>query len=197
MRANHIWGRARLHFVVRATRIASVTIALCSGAAAAQDSTLENGARIRIQSSNEKQMLEGTFRSFSADSVIFSPGLDTSKQALPLSRVGKIEVSRYNLRARSVLTDAAIGTAVGLGGTIAIAGGCVLFHGDCLGLVFGAPIMIGGGFVIGALIGSQHRSEHWYQVYPRERSANLLIGPAPRGGMLVGMSVPFGSAPTR
>jgi hypothetical protein len=197
MPANHISGEARHRCVARAALIVSASIALWSGAAAAQDNTLENGARIRIQSSNEKQVLEGTFRSFSGDSVIFSPGLDTSKQALSLSRVGKIEVSRYNLRARSVLADAAIGSAVGLGATLAIAGGCGIFHGDCLGLIFAAPAMIGGGFLIGAVIGSQNRSEHWYQVYPQERSANLLIGPSARGGVLVGLSVPFGSAPSR
>ena len=107
-------------------------------------------------------------------------------------------MSRYNLRARSILTDAAIGSAVGLGGTLAIAGGCAVFHGDCgLGLILITPALMGGGFLVGALIGSQNRSQHWDQVYPQERSASLLIGPMPHGGWAVGVSVPFDEAGSR
>jgi hypothetical protein len=105
-------------------------IALVSPAAA-QDVALAPGSHIRIQSADEKQIQEGTFRVLTPDSLIYSPGLATSTQSIPLSSVGKIEVGRYNLRARSVLRDAAIGSAVGLGGTLAFAGGCQAFHGDC------------------------------------------------------------------
>jgi hypothetical protein len=176
----------------------SSMLALALSSAAAQDSALVNGSRIRIESTNERQVLEGTFRSLTPDSLIFSPGLDTSTQTLPLSSVGKIEVSRYHTRVRSVLASAAIGSAVGLGATLAVAGGCQVFHRDCgLGLVFASPFVVGGGFLIGALIGSENRSQHWRQVYPPERSASLSIGPTPHGGLAIGLRVPFGSAPTR
>jgi hypothetical protein len=178
--------------------VALVAIALVSPRVAAQESGLTPGAQIRIQGADEKQFHEGTFRALTADSLIYSPGLATSTQSLPLSMIGKIEVSRYNLRARSVLRDAAIGSAVGLGGTLAIAGGCLAFHGDCgLELILATPVLIGGGFLVGALIGSQERSQHWEQVYPPERTASLLLGPAPRGGVLMGVSIPFGGASTR
>ena len=112
--------------------------------------------------------------------------------------IGRIEVRRYNIRARSVLRDAAIGSAVGLGGTLAVAGGCLAFHKDCgLGLILVTPALVGGGFLVGALIGSEDRSQHWDQVYPPERSASLLVGPMPRGGFGIGLSVPFGEAASR
>ena len=173
-------------------------VALVSPAVAAQDSALAPGAQIRIQGTDGKQLEEGTFRALTSDSLTYSPGLATSSQSIPLARVGRIEVSRYDLKARSVLTDAAIGSAVGLGGTLAIAGGCLVFHSDCgWGFILATPVLIGGGFLVGALIGSQHRSQHWDQVYPPERSASLLLGPAPRGGVLMGVSIPFGGASTR
>jgi hypothetical protein len=173
-------------------------LALASPRAAAQESALAPGALIRIQGADEKHFHVGTFRALTPDSLIYSPGLATSTQSMPLSMIGRIEVSRYDLRTRSVLRDAAIGSAVGLGGTLAIAGGCVAFHGDCgLGLIVVTPVLIGGGFLVGALIGSQDRTQHWEQVYPPERSASLLIGPMPRGGFAVGLSVPFGEAGSR
>jgi hypothetical protein len=182
----------------RAPLIAAIAIMLAVNSARAQDSVLTPGSQIRIQSSDEKQVHEGTFRALTADSLLYSPGLATSIQSIPLASVGKIEVSRYNLRARSVLTDAAIGSAVGLGGTLAVAGGCAVFHGDCgVAVILITPVLIGGGFLVGALIGSQNRSQHWDQVYPPERSASLLIGPMPHGGFAIGLSVPFGEAGSR
>jgi hypothetical protein len=173
-------------------------IALASPDAAAQESVLAPGALIRIQGADEKQFHEGTFRALTPDSPIYSPGLATSTRSMPRSMIGKIEVRRYNLRARSVLRGAAIGSAVGLGGTLAITGGCLAFHSDCgLGLVVVTPLLIGGGFLVGALIGSQDRTQHWDQVYPPERSASLLIGPMPRGGIAIGLHVPFGEAGSR
>jgi hypothetical protein len=173
-------------------------IALASPSAAAQDSALAPGALIRIQGADEKHFHEGTFRALTPDSLIYSPGLATSTQAMPLSMIGRIEVSRYDLRARSVFRDAAIGSAVGLGGTLAIAGGCLAFHSDCgWGLILSTPLLVGGGFLVGALIGSQDRTQHWDQVYPSERSASLLVGPMPHGRFGIGLSVPFGEAGSR
>lgn len=175
-------------------------IALVSPAAA-QDSALAPGALIRIQGADEKQFHEGTFRALTPDSLIYSPGLATSTESVPLARVGKIEVRRYDLRARSILRDAAIGSAVGLGGTLAIAGGCLVFHSECggngLAFIVITPVLVGGGFLIGALVGSQDRSQYWDQVYPQEQSASLLIGPMPGGRLAIGLSVPFGDAGSR
>jgi hypothetical protein len=194
MHAIHTVDNIRFCSIARAALIASAAIVSWSSAAVAQDSALAPGSHIRIQSEDDKQLHEGTFRALTSDSLIYSPGLATSTRSIPLSSVGKIEVSRYNLKARSVLTDAAIGTGIGLGGTLAIAGGCAVFHSDCFELIVAAPLLIGGGFLVGALIGSQNRSQHWDRVYPPERSASLLIGPMPQGGFAIGMSVPFGSA---
>jgi hypothetical protein len=197
MRAIHMSNRVRLRSIARAVSIAFAAITSWSSTAAAQDSALTAGSRIRIQSADDKQLHEGTFRAMTPDSLVYSPGLATSIESIPLASVGKIEVSRYNHKARSVLTDAAIGTAIGLGGTLAIGGGCAVFHSDCFELIFAAPALIGGGFLAGALIGAQDRGQHWDQVYPPERSASLLIGPMPHGGIAIGLSVAFGSAPTR
>jgi len=196
MRAIHMSDSIRFRSAVRAVSFAFAAIVSWSSAAAAQDSALTAGSRIRIQSADDKQIHEGTFRALTPDSLIYSPGLATSIESLPLSSVGKIEVSRYNLKA-PVLTDAAIGAGIGLGGTLAIGGACAVFHSDCYVLILAAPALIGGGFLAGALIGSQNRGQHWDQVYPSERSASLLIGPMPHGRFAFGMSVPFGSAPTR
>jgi hypothetical protein len=197
MRAIHVADSIRFRSAARAMTFAFAAIVSWSCTAAAQDSALTPGSRIRIQSADDKQIHEGTFRALTPDSLVYSPGLATSIESLPLSSVGKIEVSRYNLKARSVLTDAAIGTGIGLGGTLAVGGACAVFHSDCFVLIFAAPALIGGGFLAGALIGSQNRGQHWDQVYPSEQSANLLIGPMPHGRFALGLSVPFGSAPAR
>ena len=184
--------------VHRAPVIVAIALMLAVNTARAQDSVLTPGSQIRIQSSDEKQVHEGTFRALTPDSLSYSPGLATSTLTIPLAAVSKIEVSRYDLRARSVFRDAAIGSAVGLGGTLALAGGCLAFHSDCgLELILATPLLIGGGFLVGALIGSQDRAQHWDQVYPPERTASLLIGPTPRGGFAIGLSVPFGDAGSR
>ena len=193
----HMSEAVRFRCAARAVSIAVAAIVSWSSTATAQDSALTAGSRIRIQSADDKQIHEGTFRALTPDSLIYSPGLATSIESLPLSSVGKIEVSRYDVKARSVLKDAAIGTGIGLGGTLAIGGACAVFHSDCFVIIFAAPALIGGGFLAGALIGSQNRGQHWDQVYPSERRASLLVGPMPHGRFALGMSVPFGSAPTR
>ena len=197
MPASQMLARVDFRCLARPAWMVFATLTLWFNGAPAQDSALVAGSRIRIQGADDKQVQEGTFRALTPDSLIYSPGLSTSAQTISLARIGKIEVSRYDLRARSVLADAAIGSGVGLGGSLAIVGGCALFHGDCLGPILAAPVLIGGGFVIGALIGTQHRSQHWDQVYPQERSASLLICPMPHGGWAIGVSVPFGEAESR
>jgi hypothetical protein len=182
--------------LLRVTIFTAAAIAFWSNEIAAQDSTIAAGSHIRIQRADEAEIREGTFRAFAADSIRFSPGLDTATETMPLSRVGKIEVVRYRSGAGSVLRGAAIGSGVGLGATLAAAGGCRLVKHDCdLGLVLLSPIVIGTGFLVGALIGADERSEHWSRVYPSDRRASLLIGPMLHGGFALGLSVPFGSAP--
>jgi hypothetical protein len=183
--------------VICAVISASVLIALSSSAIAAQDTTLVNGSHIRVQSVDDSTIREGTFRASTADSLRFSPGLDTSTETIALSRVSKIEVMRYRTGAGSVLKGAAIGTGVGLGATLALAGGCGLIkQNDCsLRFVLISPVIIGAGFLVGALIGADERGEHWSRVYSLERRASLLIGPMPHGEFALGLSVPFGSAP--
>jgi hypothetical protein len=177
--------------------IAVVAISLSCRRASAQDSALVAGSHIRIESADEKHVQVGTFRELTADSLTFSPGLDTARETIPLARVGKIEVSRSRSGVGSVLKGGAIGAGVGLGAILAISGVCQLTHGDCaLGLVIASPFVVGGGFLVGALIGAESHSQGWTRVYPSERRASLLIGPMPHGGLAIGISVPFGSAPS-
>jgi hypothetical protein len=185
--------------VIAVLLLTSTAIAISSSGAAAQDTTLVSGSHIRIQSADEAQSREGTFRAFTADSIRFSPGLDTAMETIALSRVRRIEVIRYSSGAGSVFKGAAIGSAVGLGATFALAEGCkVIQHDECsIGYVLISPILIGTGLLVGALIGADARPEHWSRVYPSERRASLLIGPMPHGEFALGLSVPFGSAPER
>jgi hypothetical protein len=188
------------HHVVWAVIIASAAIALSSNGAAAQGSTLAAGSHIRIQSTDDAQTREGTFRAFTADSIRYSPGLDTATETLPLSRVGRIEVLRSRSGAGSVFKGAAIGSGVGLAATLALAEGCkVIKHDDdCgIGFVLLSPIIIGTGLLVGALIGADESTEHWSRVFPSRRNTSLLIGPMLHGRFAVGLSVPFGSAPGR
>jgi hypothetical protein len=185
--------------VIAVLLLTSTAIAISSSGAAAQDTTLVSGSHIRIQSADEAQIREGTFRAFTADSIRFSPGLDTATESIALSRVRRVEVIRYSSGAGSVFKGAAIGSGVGLGATLALAAGCkYIQHDECsIGYVLISPILVGTGLLVGALIGADKRSEHWSRVYPSERRASLLIGPMPHGEFALGLSVPFGSAPER
>jgi hypothetical protein len=185
--------------VICAVIIASAVIGLSSTGIAAQDSTLVEGSHIRIHSADQAQIREGTFRAFTADSIRFSPGLDTATETMALSRVGKIEVIRYSSGAGSVFKGAAIGSGVGLGAILALAEGCKLTnHGECsIGFVLISPIIIGTGFLVGALIGAEEHTEHWSRVYPSERRTSLFIGPMPNGRFALGLNVPFGGPPGR
>jgi hypothetical protein len=180
----------------RALRV-SIALVLLSARAAAQDSALVDGAHIRIESADEKHAREGTFHALTADSLVYSPGLDTSKKSIALAQVNRIDVSRPNNGAGSVFKGAARGTLVGLGVTAGFIGACHFSSNDLCGVgaILAAPVFIGSGLLIGALLGSQVEGDHWTRVYPPDRRASLLIGPTSRGGFIVGLSVPFGSAP--
>ena len=192
-------ARMQDRLIAHVARVACAMLAALNASAvpaAAQDEALVYGTRIRIETLDEKRPHEGTFRQLTADSIIFSPGLDTLTQAIPLGRVRRIDVSRPN-GGRSVLKGAAIGAGVGLGALIAAGGVCHASNADCaLGLVLIGPAVVTVGALAGGLIGSQDDGEHWSRVYRQERRASLLIGPSSHHGLIVGGNIPFGSAPS-
>jgi hypothetical protein len=174
-------------------------LALSSRAIAAQDDAIAYGTHIRIQAIDERRVREGAFRSQTSDSISFSPGLDTSVQTLPMSRVQRIDVSRGMSSAGSAFKGGAIGVLLG-----AAVSGAMLYRCDhggnelCgLGVALATPVLIGGGLLVGVLVGRGSHKEKWSRVYPRDHDVSLLVAPSPRGGMSVGLDVSFGSADTR
>jgi hypothetical protein len=98
-----------------------------------------------------------------------------------------------------VVRDAAIGTGLGIASAAAITGvSCVLpgNSGDgppcVIGFIVLGPALGLVGLVVGGWIGADHRVERWERVYDREQTTSLLIGPTPRGGIAIGLSVAFG-----
>jgi hypothetical protein len=173
--------------------------ALSSSAIASQDEAIVYRTRIRIQTADERELREGTFQSMSGDSISFSPGLDTSTQTLPLSRVRQIEVSRGMSSTGSKLKGGAIGVLLG-----AAVSGAMLYRCDhggnelCgVGVALATPVLIGGGLLAGVLIGAGSHKEKWSRVYPRDHDVSLLVGPSAHEGVIVGLNVPFGSADAR
>ncbi|HEV7705022.1 MAG TPA: hypothetical protein VGO46_12055 [Gemmatimonadaceae bacterium] len=174
-------------------------LALSASPIAAQDGAITYGTHIRIQAADEEHEREGAFRSLSSDSISFSPGLDTSTQTLPLSRVRRIDVSRGMSSTGSALKGGAIGVLIG--GAVS---GAMIYRCDhggnelCgLGVALATPVLLGGGLLAGILIGRGSHKEKWSRVYPRDHDVGLLVGPSARGGMSVGLSVTFGSASSR
>jgi hypothetical protein len=173
--------------------------ALAARGVVAQDDAITYGTHIRIQAADERQVREGAFRSLTSDSISFSPGLDTSTQTLPLSRVRRIDVSRGMSSTGSAFKGGAIGVLLGA----AIVGGMVYRcnHGGnelCgLGVALATPVLVGGGLLVGVLVGRGSHKEKWSRVYPRDHDVSLLVGPSVRGQMSVGLNLSFGSADAR
>jgi hypothetical protein len=184
---------------MREVLVVVTLIALVSTRGVAQNEVLVYGSHIRIHAVDVQKVLEGAFRSLTNDSITFSPGLDTSTETLALSRVRKVEVSRGFSSAGSALEGGAIGTLAG-----AAASGVLLYRCDhggnelCgVGVAILTPILLAGGLVAGVLIGSGSHTEKWSRVYPRDHHVSLQVGPSAKGGVTVGLGVPFGSADTR
>lgn len=174
-------------------------LALSSRQLTAQDEAITYGTHIRIQASDERQVREGAFRSLTSDSISFSPGLDTSVQTLPMSRVRTIEVSRGMSSTGSTVKGGAIGVLLG-----AAVSGAMLYRCDhggnelCgVGVALATPVLVGGGLLAGVLIGRGSHKEKWSRVYPRDHDVSLLVGRSAHGGMSVGLTFSFGSADTR
>ena len=97
------------------------------------------------------------------------------------------------------MRDGAIGLVAGVG-VVALIGSGICHH-DSNGLcsvnaaVIAVPVGV-LGLVSGVVIARSHKEENWDRIYERSRTASLLVGPTPRG-VLVGLSIPFGSAAQR
>ncbi len=150
--------------------VLGILAALAAGStrAAAQSDTHVYGTRIRIETLDEKHAHEGTFGQLTTDSITFSPGLDTTKQAIPLGRVRRIDVSRPNAGGHSVIKGAAIASGVGLAAIIVIGVACHLGSDETCapGLYAIGPAMLVAGALIGGLTGAGREGEHWSRVYP-------------------------------
>jgi hypothetical protein len=167
---------------------------IASAPARAQVATA--GSRVRITPMGTDTRTEGLLAASTPDTISVHPGLGGPLVSVPMDRVRAIDQSEgIHSSFGTVMKDAGIGTAIGIG-AVALVGTavCHVSHDDLCGLyavVLGVPAAA-AGFVIGALVGRGDRHETWRRVYERPQSTSLLIGPAPRGGVAVGLSIAFG-----
>jgi len=103
----------------------------------------------------------------------------------------------FHTRPGHILRGAAIGTGVGIGVAV------LYTAGDCLGHPHGSGgyacetdlwlgVPLGAvGFLTGAILGREHKSENWQRIYERSKTTSLRIGPT-RGRFAIGISSPFG-----
>jgi hypothetical protein len=160
------------------------------------------GSRVRIVPANGGTRKEGTLVVMTNDSLSYRPGVSGAMLTMSMDSVRTVFVSD-GLRSRTghTLRFGLIGAAIGFGlGAIITAGSCVenagkpqLLPCNTGYVLLGVPLAA-AGFLGGALIGRAHKSDRWERVYDRSQSTSLIVGPSPRGGLALGLSIPFGSA---
>ena len=160
------------------------------------------GSRVRIVPVNGDTRREGTLVVMTDDSLSYRPGLSDAMLTMPMDSVRTVFVSDgLHSRTGHTLRSGLIGAGIGFGlGAIITAGSCVEDAGKpqllpCnVGYVLLGVPLTAAGFIGGVLIGRGHKSDNWERVYDRSRSTSLIVGPSPRGGLALGVSIPFGSA---
>jgi hypothetical protein len=164
------------------------------------------GSRVRIVPLSGGMRVEGTLVAMTNDSLSYRPGLSDTMLTLPLDSVRSVFVTDgLHARTSHTLRSGLIGAGLGVAaGTLITALNCahektsrdmVLPCGVeyvLLGVPLGAV-----GFLGGVLTGRSQKSEKWERVYDRSQSTSLIVGPAARGRVTLGLSVPFGSAGSR
>jgi hypothetical protein len=154
------------------------------------------GSRVRIIPIGTTTQTEGLLVASTRDSISVHPGLGGPLLSVPMDSVRAIDQSEgIHSSFGTVMKDGGIGAAIGVG-AVAVVGTatCHISHDDLCGLqaVVGGILAGAAGFVTGILIGRSHKGETWKRVYERPQSTSLLIGPAARGGVAVGVSIAFG-----
>ncbi len=169
-------------------------VAPCGARAYAQ--VIAPGGRIRIIQTGIALPTEGSLVAMSSDSISLHVGMSGTLLSMPMDSVRAVDLSHGRFTSfGTVVRDGGIGLVVGVG---VVALGAKLFcaHGGgeycgvdaaLLAVPFGAI-----GLISGVAIARSRKTEHWERVYDRPGTA-LLIGPGPRGGFAVGLSIPFGT----
>ena len=139
------------------------------------------GDRVRVTAPNERVV--GTFAVLKPDTLVVN--VESRRLAIPFASVTSLEVSRgqKSRTGRGALIGLGVGVVAGVGTALALcAEGDCNIDGDITGavaLVLGAGgALVGAG--IGALIGSQTKTDRWETV-PLDR---IHISLTPRGGGL-------------
>ncbi|MBA2685176.1 MAG: hypothetical protein H0U66_11875 [Gemmatimonadaceae bacterium] len=174
--------------------LAATLVSLCGAQAYAQ--VIASGSRIRVIQAGAALPTEGSLVAMSSDSISLHLGMSSTLLSMPMDSVRAVDLSRGRFTSfGTAARDGAIGLVVGVG-VVALGGKLFCAHsgGDYCGLdaaLLAVPFGV-VGLVSGVAIARRHKTEHWKRVYDRPATA-LLIGPAPRGGFAVGLSIPFGS----
>ncbi|MEP7085998.1 MAG: hypothetical protein ABI884_01585 [Gemmatimonadota bacterium] len=174
--------------------LAAALVTLCGVGACAQ--VIAPGSRIRVIQTGVALPTEGSLVAMSSDSISLHLGMSSTLLSMPMESVRAVDLSRGRFTSfGTVARDGAIGLAVGVG-VVALGGKLFCAHSGgaycgidaaLLAVPFGVV-----GLVSGVAIARRHKTEHWERVHDRP-ATGLLIGPAPRGGLAIGLSIPFGS----
>jgi hypothetical protein len=160
------------------------------------------GSRVRIVPVSGDTRKEGTLVVMTTDSLSYRPGVSDAMLTMSMDSVRTVFVSDgLHSRTGHTLRSGLIGAAIGFGlGAIITAGSCVedagkpqLLPCNTGYVLLGVPLAA-AGFLGGALIGRAHKSDKWERVYDRSQSTSLIVGPSSRGGLALGISIPFGSS---
>jgi hypothetical protein len=179
---------------------AAALLLLATSACAASAQTAAPGSRVRIVPLSDALPTEGFLVAMTPDTVSVHVGLSSTMQSVPMDSVRAIDVSLgiYS-NFGHVVRDGAIGLVAGVG-VVALIGTGICRHdsnGYCSlnAAVIAIPVGV-LGLVSGVVIARSHKKENWDRIYERSRTTSLLVGPTP-GGVLVGLSIPFGSGAQR
>ena len=177
---------------------ASLAFAITPTGARAQLIAPDSGSHVRIGRVGESTLQEGSFVAASDDSLSMSPGSGLGVISLPIRSIQTMDVSSGpHVSVGRVLKGAAVGAGIAIVGTIAATAlACATDRsGDgptcaITPVVLGPPLLL-IGIGVGAWIGADRKENDWRRVYDRGLSTGLYLGPAPRGGIAIGMTIAF------
>lgn len=177
---------------------ASLALALVPAGAHAQLVAPDSGAHVRVGRVGESTLQEGSFVAASDDSLSMSPGSGLGVISLPIRSIQTLDVSSGpHVSTGRVLKGAAVGAGIAIVGTIAATAlACATDRGGDGPTCAIAPVVLGPpllliGIGVGAWIGADRKENDWRRVYDRGLTTGLYLGPAPRGGIAIGMTIAF------
>ncbi len=134
----------------------------------AQQSALQPGAYVRLETTLWSRPIEGNWLTVSSDTAAIA-GVDGTQMSIPRSTVRTIKI-RTGQRSQWAI-GLAVGTLVGLGAGVATDAAACRGTGErpaCVAngrLGFGLVGAAIGG-LIGAAIGANHHTTHWTTIFP-------------------------------